>query len=176
MASRAYPSREPRSHASTSPIRLLIFVTASRPRTARAPISLTKFSSAKQTELPSSLKHPVTFPYFSNWRPLRDPDPKPTWACSRQRPHRSGRNCSTPRDCYAVRAGLRLKRTLTPIWITVRALWSLGVNANHVVYNFDFWRVYTSFCRKHAEEAGREKSVRAMRELRSAAYLCKPGP
>jgi hypothetical protein len=41
-----------------------------------------------------------------------------------------------------------------------RALWLLGVDANTVPYNFDFWWEYTSFCRKLAAEAGM-----SMREL-----------
>jgi hypothetical protein len=34
-----------------------------------------------------------------------------------------------------------------------RVLWSLGVSANDVVYNFDLWWAYTQFCRNLAEEA-----------------------
>lgn len=60
---------------------------------------------------------------------------------------------------------------LYPI-LDYRALWSLGIEANTVPYNFEFWWEYTSFCRELApsEEAGRGKSVRAMRELDRALW------
>jgi len=37
--------------------------------------------------------------------------------------------------------------------LDVRALWSLGIDANTVPYNFEFWNEYTQFCRKLAGEA-----------------------
>lgn len=46
-----------------------------------------------------------------------------------------------------------------------RALWSLGVEAKDVTYNFDFWWAYTSFSRKLAQEAGV-----SMRELDRALW------
>ena len=46
-----------------------------------------------------------------------------------------------------------------------RALWSLGIAANTVPYNFEFWWEYTSFCRKLAQEAGV-----SMRELDRALW------
>ena len=49
--------------------------------------------------------------------------------------------------------------------LDVRALWSLGMNASDVIYNFDFWWAYTQFCRNRAEEA----SV-TMRELDRALW------
>jgi hypothetical protein len=33
-----------------------------------------------------------------------------------------------------------------------RALWSLGLDANSVPYNFDFWQEYTQYCRMLAQE------------------------
>ena len=36
--------------------------------------------------------------------------------------------------------------------LDVRALWSLGIDANTVPYNFEFWNEYTQFCRKLANE------------------------
>jgi len=36
--------------------------------------------------------------------------------------------------------------------LDVRALWSLGVDASTVNYNFDFWRAYTLKCREIARE------------------------
>lgn len=38
--------------------------------------------------------------------------------------------------------------------LDVRALWSLGVEANTGLYDFEFWNAYTLFCRKLAKEAG----------------------
>lgn len=35
-----------------------------------------------------------------------------------------------------------------------RALWSLGVDAVRVTYDFDFWWAYTQFCRQLAAECG----------------------
>jgi hypothetical protein len=35
-----------------------------------------------------------------------------------------------------------------------RALWSLGVDASQMDYDFEFWRTYTQFCRKLADKAG----------------------
>lgn len=35
-----------------------------------------------------------------------------------------------------------------------RALWSLGVDFSEISYNFVFWRDYTQFCRKLANETG----------------------
>ena len=46
-----------------------------------------------------------------------------------------------------------------------RALWSLGVDASIVPYNFEFWWEYTSFCRKLAKEADV-----SMRELDRALW------
>ena len=37
--------------------------------------------------------------------------------------------------------------------LDVRALWSLGIDAISVPYNFEFWNEYTQFCRKLANEA-----------------------
>jgi hypothetical protein len=49
--------------------------------------------------------------------------------------------------------------------LDVRALWSLSVEANANIYNFEFWNTYTQFCRKLAREAGI-----AMRELDRALW------
>lgn len=46
-----------------------------------------------------------------------------------------------------------------------RALWSLGIDANTVPYNFEFWNEYTQFCRKLANEVGV-----SMRELDRALW------
>jgi hypothetical protein len=46
-----------------------------------------------------------------------------------------------------------------------RALWSLGVEANDVRYNFDLWWGYTQACRRLAEETGL-----SMRELDRALW------
>src|SRR5688500_1448129 len=37
--------------------------------------------------------------------------------------------------------------------LDVRALWSLGIDANNVPYNFELWNKYTQFCRKLTKEA-----------------------
>jgi hypothetical protein len=37
--------------------------------------------------------------------------------------------------------------------LDVRALWSLSLDANTVLYNFEFWNEYTRYCRKLAEQA-----------------------
>jgi hypothetical protein len=34
-----------------------------------------------------------------------------------------------------------------------RALWSLGIDASTVPYNFEFWNEYTQYCREIAKEA-----------------------
>ena len=49
--------------------------------------------------------------------------------------------------------------------LDVKALWSLGVDANTVPYNFEFWNEYTEFCRKLAREANV-----TMRELDRALW------
>ena len=49
--------------------------------------------------------------------------------------------------------------------LDVRALWSLGIDANTVPYNFEFWNEYTQFCRKLAQRAGV-----SMRELDRALW------
>jgi hypothetical protein len=49
--------------------------------------------------------------------------------------------------------------------LNVRALWSLGVDANTIPYDFGFWSAYTLFCRKLAKEAGV-----TMRELDRALW------
>jgi hypothetical protein len=46
-----------------------------------------------------------------------------------------------------------------------RALWSLGIDANSVPYNFEFWNEYTQFCRKLAKE-----TKVTMRELDRALW------
>lgn len=46
-----------------------------------------------------------------------------------------------------------------------RALWSLGIDSRKVIYNFDLWWAYTSFCRELADEAGV-----SMRELDRALW------
>jgi hypothetical protein len=46
-----------------------------------------------------------------------------------------------------------------------RALWSLGVDASTVTYNFELWHEYTLYCRKLANEAGV-----SMRELDRALW------
>lgn len=46
-----------------------------------------------------------------------------------------------------------------------RALWSLGLDANTVPYNFEFWYEYTLFCRKLAKEVDV-----SMRELDRALW------
>jgi hypothetical protein len=38
--------------------------------------------------------------------------------------------------------------------LDVRALWSLGIDANTVRHNFEFWSESTQFCRNLAQEAG----------------------
>jgi hypothetical protein len=38
--------------------------------------------------------------------------------------------------------------------LDVRALWSLGVEASQVTYNFDLWREYTQVCRGLAKSTG----------------------
>jgi hypothetical protein len=53
---------------------------------------------------------------------------------------------------------------LYPI-LDFRALWSLGVDASQVRYNFDFWWEYTQFCRKLAHDA-----KVSMRELDRALW------
>jgi len=47
----------------------------------------------------------------------------------------------------------------------VRALWSLGIDANTVTYNFEFWTEYTQYCRRLAEDTGL-----SMRELDRALW------
>ena len=49
--------------------------------------------------------------------------------------------------------------------LDVRALWSLGVEASQVTYNFDLWWEYTQYCRGLAKEANV-----AMRELDRALW------
>ena len=38
--------------------------------------------------------------------------------------------------------------------LDVRALWSLGIDANTVQYDFNFWYEYTQFCRNLARDVG----------------------
>jgi len=49
--------------------------------------------------------------------------------------------------------------------LDVRALWSLGIDANKVPYNFEFWWAFTQHCRKLAAAAGV-----SMRELDRALW------
>lgn len=49
--------------------------------------------------------------------------------------------------------------------LDVRALWSLGVEASKVTYNFDLWREYTQVCRGLAKSTGL-----SMRELDRALW------
>ncbi|HXQ34322.1 MAG TPA: hypothetical protein VN843_09935 [Anaerolineales bacterium] len=49
--------------------------------------------------------------------------------------------------------------------LDVRALWSIGIDANTIPYNFDFWNEYTQYCRKLANEANV-----TMRELDRALW------
>jgi hypothetical protein len=42
---------------------------------------------------------------------------------------------------------------LYPI-LDFRALWSLGIDASRVNYDFDFWWEYTEHCRKLAQQVG----------------------
>ena len=49
--------------------------------------------------------------------------------------------------------------------LDIRALWSLGVDANAVSYSFEFWNEYTQYCRKLANEANV-----TMRELDRASW------
>jgi hypothetical protein len=49
--------------------------------------------------------------------------------------------------------------------LDVRALWSLGVEASAVVYNFEFWSAYTQYCRKLTAEVNV-----TMRELDRALW------
>jgi len=49
--------------------------------------------------------------------------------------------------------------------LDVRALWSLGVDAGQVIYNFDLWWGYTQVCRQLAKRAGL-----SMRELDRALW------
>jgi hypothetical protein len=53
---------------------------------------------------------------------------------------------------------------LYPI-LDFRALWSLGVDASQVHYNFEFWQGYTQYCRKLAHDANV-----SMRELDRALW------
>lgn len=46
-----------------------------------------------------------------------------------------------------------------------RALWSLGIDANSVPYNFEFWNEYTQYCRTLAQE-----TYVTMRELDRALW------
>lgn len=46
-----------------------------------------------------------------------------------------------------------------------RALWSLGMDANSVPYNFELWKKYALFCRQLAQDAGV-----SMRELDRALW------
>jgi hypothetical protein len=49
--------------------------------------------------------------------------------------------------------------------LDVRALWSVGINANPASYRFEFWNEYTQYCRKLARDA-----QVSMRELDRALW------
>jgi hypothetical protein len=49
--------------------------------------------------------------------------------------------------------------------LDIRALWSLGVDASKVTYNFDLWQKYTQICRELAQNSGL-----SMRELDRALW------
>jgi hypothetical protein len=49
--------------------------------------------------------------------------------------------------------------------LDVRALWSLGVDASKVIYNFELWWEYTQVCRRLAKSTGL-----SMRELDRALW------